>query len=249
MQTRLTRSLIRPVCTAMLTAALVTLTTGCGYFKNVRDDLMDCGSIAVGGVPPLVKSGAERKVVGIVSPCAGVYVQATDFCHLGGLYKITGDVEWDRRGAGVMIDRRKKLGLGPFSRLFITQEPIRANDYKIPHASMEPWRRHMAAMRDPLFNRPAKELIFEPELTTFYTAKPEWQMTCEALPQLPFGWQDWEMLSVEVGIPEPFILHSGIYLRLGFDPSQVFDLLLTTFGYDLYDDAAYNRDGSLKYQD
>jgi len=224
-----------------------------GYLRNVRDDLMDCGSIAVGVVPPLVRGKQSSRVIGIASPAAGVYAQVTDFGHLGVLYKATGDLEWDRRGAGVMIDIRKKLGLGPFNRVYITQRPIKANAYKVPGSELDPWRRHMDAMRDPLFFCAAKTMIFEPQETTYYMVLRdsvtwhEWIRTVEALPRLPFGWQDWEFLSLEVAIPEPFFTHSGFYLRVGVDPSQVFDLLLSTFGYDFYDDAAYTLKGELKH--
>ena len=67
------------------------------------------------------------------------------------------------------------------------------------------------------------------------------------LPFLHRGWQDWETISVEVAIPEPFLLHSGFYGRIGFDLSECFDLLLSICCIDLYDDAAYTWSGELKY--
>lgn len=224
-----------------------------GYLRNVRDDLMDCGSLAVGVVPPLVRSPNSSHVIGIASPAFGAYLQLTDFGHLGALYKATGDLEWDRRGAGVMVDIRKKIGLGPLNRVYITQRPVKANAYKVPGSEMDPWRRHMDLMRDPLFFCAAKTMIFEPEDTTFYltvgdkSSRYEWIKTMAALPRLPFGWQDWEFLSLELAFPEPFFTHSGFYLRVGVDPSQVFDLLLSTVGYDFYDDAAYTSDGELEH--
>ncbi|MBT4821295.1 MAG: hypothetical protein HON70_36635, partial [Lentisphaerae bacterium] len=60
-------------------------------------------------------------------------------------------------------------------------------------------------------------------------------------------WQDWETISAEIAFPEPFILHSGFYLRAGFDPSQIFDLALSVIGLDLYQDAAYTWCGDYKY--
>ena len=61
------------------------------------------------------------------------------------------------------------------------------------------------------------------------------------------GWQDWMAVNAEVAIPEPFFLHSGVNVRAGFNVCEVFDLVLAVLGGDLYGDAAYNFDGSLKY--
>ena len=47
------------------------------------------------------------------------------------------------------------------------------------------------------------------------------------------------MFSLEVAIPEPFILHSGINARVGFDVSEVFDLALGLICIDFYDDNAF----------
>ena len=90
--------------TALLTLCVLTLIamSGCGYLKNVRDDTMDCFILGGGVVTPVVPQEEGNQAVGFLPPSIGVYVQATDFMHLGGLYKITGDVEMDRRGLAVV---------------------------------------------------------------------------------------------------------------------------------------------------
>ena len=116
----------------------------------------------------------------------------------------------------------------------IEQEPIIANDYKRRGNDLDGWRKHMRRLRDPIFDRPGKQLIYDKRVRD-----DKWW--------LHRGWQDWEMLSVEVAIPEPFILHSGINVKLGFDPSQIFDLALGLFGLDLYSDNAYRFNGDLRF--
>ena len=245
----MTRSWARPLLVCAAAAGLLLSVTGCGYIRNVRDDIMDVGSFAIGYVPPVAPGGEKRpKAVGFLPPAIGVYAQVTDFLHFGALYKATGDLEWDRRGAGVTVDVRRKFGIGPLHDVYVKQTPVWVNAYKTPDNEMDGWRAHMRALSDPIFGVPAKTLIFEPEsvtLSDWYYGGEEVSWT--ALPWLWQGWQDWEFVMVEVAVPEPFILHSGFYVRAGVDPSQVFDLALSIFGIDLYSDAAYKFWGDLKY--
>lgn len=59
--------------------------------------------------------------------------------------------------------------------------------------------------------------------------------TWEVLPLLR-GWQYWETIGVQAGISDPFITHSGLYLHVGVDPSEVVDFLLGLFTIDLKGD-------------
>ncbi len=240
------RAVLRAVLVCVALGTLMVGFSGCGYARNVRDDLMDCGTLAVGVVPPVVP-GDDTTVVGPLPPAIGAYAEMTEFFHLGALFKATGDLEWDRRGLSATVDVRRKLGIGPFHDVYIQQTPALANPYKETGNQMDGWRRHMADLEDPLFNSPAKVLIFEPEDVSLASGYGEEQFTWKALPWMSKGWQDWETFSLEVAVPEPFILHSGLYLRAGVDPSQVFDLVLSVFGVDFYQDAAYNAEGTLKY--
>jgi hypothetical protein len=230
---------------AVLAASMLS-STGCGYLKNVRDDFLDIGTVAVGIVPPVVPTASGPKAIGFIPPAFGAYVQVTDLFHLGAIYSATGDLVWDRRGYGVMTDVRRKFGLGPIHDVYIKQVPILTNAYKRPEGKMAGWQAHMDAMKDPIFGASAKTMVFKPQpwaLADYGIDNVSW----ESLPWLSHGWQDWETVSVEVAIPEPFILHTGFYARVGVDPSQAFDFLLGIFGVDLYGDAAYNFNGSLKY--
>ncbi len=227
-------------------AAMMVGSAGCGYLKNVRDDFLDIGTFAVGLVPPVVPTDGGPKAVGFLPPALGAYVQVTDFFHLGAIYSATGDIAWDRRGYGVMADVRRKFGLGPIHDIYIKQVPIATNAYKRPGSEMAGWQAHMDRLKDPIFGASAKTMIFKPEswdLAGYGSPDSTW----ESLPWLSHGWQDWEMVSVEVAVPCPLFLHTGFYARAGFDLSQVFDFTLSLIGVDLYDDAAYNFDGSLKY--
>ncbi|MFO7957438.1 MAG: hypothetical protein R6X33_10100 [Candidatus Brocadiia bacterium] len=242
----LNRRAVRTLALLVAAGGLLLASAGCGHMKNIRDDAMDVGTLAVGVVPPVVP-GEPTRAVGPIPPAAGIYLEATEFFHLGALYKATGDAEWDRRGAGLTVDIRRKLGIGPFHDVFIEQHPVLVNAYKMPNNEMDGWRAHMRDLSDPLFGAPAKTLIYEAQETTIPNEFGEEGYSWMSLPWMSRGWQDWEMFSVEVAIPEPFILHSGIYFRAGVDPSQVFDLVLSIVGLDLYDDAAYDWEGNLKY--
>jgi len=212
------------------------LNSGCGYLKNVRDDVMDIGTASVGFTPPVVPGSedADDMAVGPLPPTIGVYAEATEFVHLGALAKASGDAEWDRRGIGLVVDDRTKLGLGPLHWGHINQTPYLVNAYKKEDNELDAWRDHMRDLEDPLFGAPGKELIFRERYND--------QRFMEK------GWQDWETFSLEVAVPEPFITHMGFYARLGVDPSQVFDAALSLFCIDLYGDAAYDFDGSLRFE-
>jgi len=231
---------LQAVLALVALAGLSLTAAGCGYLKNVRDDALDVGTLAVGIVPPVVPTDEGPKAVGFLPPAIGAYLEVTQFFHLGAIYKATGDLEWDRRGLDVTVDRRWKLGLGPAHQVYIEQTPIVANAYKSTDNELDGWRDHMDNLVDPVFGAPAKTLI--------YTPTEDRPTGLVGLPYLSRGWQDWEGISVEVAIPEPFILHSGFYARAGVDPSQVVDLLLSVFCIDMYGDAAYKLwSGKPKY--
>jgi len=206
--------------------------SGCGYLKNMRDDAMDCFIVGAGIVPPVVYADGESHAVGFLPPCLGAYLEVTEFFHLGALFKATGDIEMDRRAAGAVVDVRTKIGFGPLHYIRIMQQPVWGNAYKSEGNHMDGWREHMYALRDPVFHAPAKELIFDSR---------------RALPFLHRGWQDWEVISLEVAIPEPFFCHKGCAVRVGFDLSQVVDFLMSAVCLDLYDDNAFTFTGALRF--
>ena len=226
------RHLLRQLFAVTLIGLVVVASSGCGYLKNLRDDAMDCIIVGVGVVPAVVQSKGQTRVVGFLPPCIGAYLQVTDFMHLGALFKITGDVEIDRRGAGALVDYRTKIGFGPLHYIVVKQQPVWVNAYKCEGNQMDGWRKHMRELKDPVFKAPAKELIFQ-------SSRPR--------PFLHRGWQDWEVVCLELAVPEPFICHKGCTVRLGFDLSQVLDLLTSVIGVDYYDDNAYKFWGALRF--
>lgn len=217
---------------ASLLGLVILGASGCGYLKNVRDDAMDVFIVGIGYTPPIDPTGDENKAVGFLPPSIGIYAECTNFLHLGFMYKASADLEMDRRAAGAVIDMRTKVGFGPLHYVSQRQKVGFGNAYKTRGNQMDGWRDHMRKLRDPVFGAPAKEMVYDKR---------------GGLPWLFRGWQDWEVISLEVAIPEPFILHSGFNVRLGIDPSQIFDFALGLICIDFYDDNAYRFFGKLQH--
>jgi len=281
------RALVLAVAAGSLLAA-----GGCGYCKNVSDDFRDCFIVGAGVTPPVVSTEEGTLVAGIFPPSMGLYVEATDLIHLGAICKASGDVESDRRGAGVVADSRVKMGLGPWRYVKVNQKPISVNDYKAEGNELDGWREHMRQMKDPLFHAPGKELIFrdaieflkvgeEPkavavEAKPARTQEEDWfgdwniadprssrktaapkpvepapQAKAESgwgWPKLRNGWQNWQIISLEIAVPEPILTKTGFNVRFGFDISEMADFALSLVGLDLYSDAAYEWwSGKVKY--
>ncbi|MFO7822239.1 MAG: hypothetical protein R6V56_09340 [Lentisphaeria bacterium] len=225
---------------------IAVLVAGCGYMKNVRDDALDIGTVAVGVVTPVAPGEEENQGIGFIPPSLGLYLQATDFLQAGWINKATGDAEWDRRSLGLIGDVRKKIGLLFAHDIYIKQYPYVVNGYKDPDSEMDYWREHMDKLTPFYADISAKTLIYEPKdaegvtMANFTKRK--------SLPYFHNGWQNWETFSVELALPEPFILHSGFYARVGVDPSEVFDFALGLLCLDLYDDNAYSLNGELQHK-
>lgn len=219
---------------------------GCGYLKNVRDDALDIGTASVGVVTPVAPGEEGTFGIGPIPPAFGLYAQATDFIQLGAIAKATGDLEWDRRGFGLTGDVRKKVGLLFLHDIYIKQYPFAVNAYKKPGSKLQGWRNHMDSLSVFSSNTSAKTLIYEPKASDEVTLA-NWTER-PSLPYFHNGWQNWEIFSLEAAIPEPFLLHSGLYVRLGVDPSEVFDFALGLICLDLYSDNAFRFFGAVKHQ-
>ena len=229
-QTRTIRSIAIVVVAALV---ILFFTSGCGYVKNVRDDFLDIGTFAVGGAVPSSPPEEESKTAGFILPI-GIYAQATDIFHVGALMKNTYDLEWDRRGLAIARDDRAKFSFGPGHFVRINQAPVAANAYKKEGNELDGWRDYMRQWQGPITEAPAKELIF--------------RQASGFLPYFYKGWRDWDGVSLEVAISDPFVLHSGIYARAGVHPAQAFDFVLSLFYLDfLYHDAAYHFDGTPRF--
>jgi hypothetical protein len=214
------------VLAIVLGASCLVGVSGCGYAKNVGDDFRDIFILGAGVTPPVLSTEQGVKVAGLLPPSIGLYVQATDFIHFGGLIKSSTDLEWDRRGYGMVADRRAKAGFLFWHWERKQQDPIYVNAYKATGNELDPWREFMRSAKDPLFKTSAKELIYD-------------RSAAGAEPYLSRGWQGWETFEVEIALPEPCLLHTGLNFRFGVDLSEVFDFALSLVGLDIYGDAAY----------
>src|SRR5262245_56192830 len=93
---------MRPCAAAAALLALAIATQGCGYAKNLRNDLMDCFILGAGVVTPVMPGDPNPQATGSIPPSFGIYIEATELLHLGALYKASGDIEMDRRATGVV---------------------------------------------------------------------------------------------------------------------------------------------------
>ncbi|MGM0453900.1 MAG: hypothetical protein ACQERN_12110 [Thermodesulfobacteriota bacterium] len=217
----------------LVVCGFILSTAGCGYMKNVRDDFLDIGTFAVGGAVPSTPPAEDAEAAGHILPI-GIYAQATDIFHLGAIQKSTWDLEWDRRGLSVTEDVRAKYSFGPGHFVRIDQAPVAANVYKMEGNDVDGWRDYMRQWEGPISGAPAKELIFRQE--------------SGFMPYLYKGWRDWDGISLEVAISDPFVLHSGVYARAGVHPAQVVDFALSLFCLDfIYHDNAYHLDGTPRF--
>lgn len=178
------------------------------YASSRLADFMDIFQIG-GGVT------AENPVTGVIPPSLGLYVQATEFLNLGAMHFHGVGAEIDGRGMFAGPESRVRYGFGPWQRIQIRQfYDIGSENYfkKVDGA----WTRRMNSKRMRWWHKPAKELEYE------YWA----YSRHEGMPIMHRGWQYWENFNIEACIAEPFLTHMGFNVRLGFDPSEIFDFLL-----------------------
>ena len=206
----------------LMVAGLLLNTMGCcRYMTNRYFDARDMAHLAVGVTH-------ENSQTGIVPPALGVYLEATDFVHLGAItYKGT-TAELDMRGSGVYKEERGRAGLLWWHLLKLDQDYREAsykNYFKTPGNLWEEW------MTSPLMywywkDAPAKDLTYQ-----------HWRHGYQyGTALMPRGYQYWEYIGAEVAISEPFITHWGLTTRAGFDLSEASDFLLGWFGVDFKQD-------------
>jgi hypothetical protein len=234
---------------------LPVATTGCTYLQNRRDDLTDIFVLGVGGT---VGGGP-------VPSALGLYLEATEFLHLGGMAFEGYTAGIDRRGYGVAAVRETKLGLGPYHFWRIDESHVLANRYK--SGAMAYWESRMGwrpeRKQGPGPLGPAYPLSPSPMIGVgeqyglFHKAngsRGDWGESAHGqdrsipakrmrfldseLGAFPRGWQDWGFLGVDIAIGEPFVLHVGVRARAGMDISQITDFILGILTIDIYGDDA-----------
>ena len=198
-----------------LLALLAFSQSGCHYVSNRAADFSDIFQFGVGFT-------TENPKTGILPPSFGIYVQATNFLNLGAIYFNGASVEWDGRGLFCGPERRTRIGLLSIQQVRIDQNyEMGAENYFKKSGTAWSDRMRSPAMR--WNDVPAKDVGYEEASIGLR----------EGSPLFPRGWHYWENFNVEIGIPDPFLTHAGINLRVGFDPSEIFDLVLGVFCIDV----------------
>lgn len=190
-------------------------TTGCRYMTNRYYDFRDTWALGVG-------ISTENSSAGILPPALGVYVEATDFLHLGAIRHYGPVAEVDLRGSGVYYEELDRLGLGPWQAIHLDQDYLHSdtkNYFKTPNTL---WENRMKNALNSWQGVPAKDLTYT------HWAEP---LTAQYGYFLRHrGYQYWEYMGAEAAICDPLFTHFGIYLRAGFDISECSDFLLGWFG-------------------
>ena len=209
------------------------------WCHNRFADFMDIFSIGAGMT-------FENKLGGPIPPSIGAYAEATCLLSLGAITHNGGTIEWDGRGAGIYTESRTLYGLGPYRGWKINQGDQIVNYYKDAIRSQVWAQRMQTDLRSSALGRvnrwianteignwcnvtevggcAAKQPIHRD--TSFHTA----------FLGTPRGWQTWEYIGGEVAICEPFLTHMGVTVRVGIDPSEIFDFLLGFVGIDFRQD-------------
>lgn len=210
----------RWLCLIFLAGVLLN-TTGCNrYLTNRYYDFRDIVDLGVG-------VSTENSATGIVPPALGAYIELTDFAHLGAIRHYGPIAETDLRGSGVYTEARDRIGLGPWQAIHLDQFAGKndcRNYFKTPGTK---WDCKMKSAAHSFNGAPAKDLTYKhwaKDLQEGYFLRHR-------------GYQYWEYTGAEVAICDPAFTHWGLYLRFGFDISEVSDFFLGWFcGFDFKGD-------------
>lgn len=192
-----------------LLLAALTLSSGCRYIANRYYDMRDTFAVGVGVT-------GENPVTGIVPPSLGLYVEATDWLHLGAIHYNGYTAECDLRGTFVGPESETRFGLLWWQMIRKNQsypEACYLNKFKDQDF---PWTHRMESLGMRHDGVPAKRVHYE-----HYQS-----YLIRGTGLLHRGWQYWEYAGFEAAICEPFVTHAGVMMRAGFDMSEVFDFLL-----------------------
>ncbi len=205
---------------ALIIASLSLTACQSRYLANRCADFRDIFQFGVG----VTTEGAKT---GVVPPSLGAYIQATEYLNLGALGYSGQTAEWDGRGMFVGKERRVRLGLGPYQRLWIDQHYDSGSENYFKKLETK-WNDRMNSpdLIGKHSERPAKELNYD-----------MWSMDMrEGSPIYHRGWQYWENIGAEVCVSDPLLSHLGFTFRIGFDPSEISDFVLGWFCIDFKHD-------------
>lgn len=206
-----------------IAGVLFLTSTGCTYLQNRVDDLGDIFIVGIGGT-------AARETP--FPPALGLYAEATEFLHLGGMLYHGYMLEVDRRGASVTeVEEDTRWAIGPFHKWCRDESCLVGNGYK--EGEMPGWEERMErkAIESPVFEGPLDARLKRVPAKRMRYVEAE-------LGPFPRGWQDWGFIGLDAALSEPFLLHAGIRAKLGVDISQVVDFVVGVFYLDLYGDDA-----------
>lgn len=208
---------LKNVLAVLFLTALTLGINGCAsrYAVNRMADFRDIFQFGLGLTTENPKSG-------VIPPTVGLYVQLTEFLNAGAVTFHGKTWEMDGRGFFSGMEDRTRIGILPYQELMIDQDYGEGSENYFKKSDTL-WNDRMGSKAMRWGNASAKELNYE-----------NWSIARrQGSPIMHRGWQYWENINVEIGIPEPFITHFGLNLRLGFDPSEIFDWILgfTTFDF------------------
>lgn len=207
---------------ALACAALILLGSGCQgrFMTNRYYDARD--TFALGAGITAEPDGVASKFITPSPLSLGLYIEASDWFHLGAITHNGYTAEADLRGTFVGPESTTRYG-------FLWWQMLRKyEDYENAHY-MNPfkdksfiWCQRMESISMRTKRRPAKRLHYE-----------HWALhRQEGTALLHRGKQYWEYAGIEGAISDPFFTHLGVMLKFGFDMSEVSDYLLGWFGVD-----------------
>ncbi len=194
---------------AVALIAMVVAASGCRYTTNRYYDFRDIWAVGAGIT-------GENPVTGIVPPSLGLYLELTEFLHLGALTHNGMTAEMDLRGTFVGPESTTRFGFLWWQSLQKYQDYNNAVYMNAFKDELFPWSQRMASIEMSWLGRPAKRLHYQP-----------WGMHMQRGSFLAHrGYQYWAYSGAQLALSDPILTHMGFMLRFGFDLSEVSDFLL-----------------------